>query len=242
MTTQPIPIGRRFRVEIARDYAADNVDGDVSTLRHQEVLFALGELRRAFAPAEEMTQQITEDYAHQLTEARKLKTELDQIQSAIAETKKEIATLHANALQASARSRVTDELDAIVADTEDATESILCAAESIDQDANDLIANLKKGQNVDLARDVQEQVIRIFEACNFQDLTGQRITKVVSTLRFIESRVDRMMEIWGGMDGFADVEPDGMPAPDGDRALLNGPALASDEGRASQDEIDALFD
>ena len=49
-------------------------------------------------------------------------------------------------------------------------------------------------------------MIKIFEACNFQDLTGQRITKVVGTLKFIETHIVRMMEIWGGLEAFKDIE------------------------------------
>lgn len=43
---------------------------------------------------------------------------------------------------------------------------------------------------------MNEMIVRIFEACNFQDLTGQRITKVVRALSFIEERVDAMMGVW----------------------------------------------
>jgi chemotaxis protein CheZ len=47
-------------------------------------------------------------------------------------------------------------------------------------------------------------VIRIFDACNFQDLAGQSIAKVLATLKFIEDRIARMMDIWGGIDAFKD--------------------------------------
>ncbi|RMF05696.1 MAG: hypothetical protein D6773_04985, partial [Alphaproteobacteria bacterium] len=89
---------------------------------------------------------------------------------------------------------------------------------------------------------IQELVVQIFEACNFQDLTGQRITKVVRAFQFIEERVTRMMEIWGGIESFKEIEVVDPPKRDGDAALLNGPALETDEDVASQDDIDALFD
>jgi chemotaxis protein CheZ len=137
--------------------------------------------------------------------------------------------------------RVSGELDAVVAGTEKATESILSAAEFIDDHAMQLAAHVKTERDRALAAEIQEQVVLIFEACNFQDLTGQRITKVVSTLNFVENRIDRMIEIWGGIEQFNGIEPD-RPAPaTGDKALLNGPALDTDVGRASQDDIDALF-
>ena len=137
--------------------------------------------------------------------------------------------------------RVTDELDAIVTGTERATETVLSSAEIIEERAADLAAKLS-GDDQGMAADMQEQVMRIYEACNFQDLTGQRISKVVNALKFIEERVIRMMEIWGGIEGLADVEADKLPEREGDAALLNGPALETDLNVASQDDIDALFD
>ena len=77
------------------------------------------------------------------------------------------------------------------------------------------------------------------EACNFQDITGQRITKVVNTLKFVEERIDAMIEIWGE-DDIAEVDPSVTPDSEGDSALLNGPALG-DEG-IDQNDIDKLFD
>jgi len=86
--------------------------------------------------------------------------------------------------------------------------------------------------------DVAEKVMNIFEACNFQDITGQRITKVVNTMNFIDERIHKMMDIWGGSDLFAGLAPEGGEVPEGD--VMHGPALP--EARISQDDIDALFD
>jgi chemotaxis protein CheZ len=137
------------------------------------------------------------------------------------------------------RSRVTNELDAVVLGTEGATETILAAAEAIDERAGNLAAKLK-GDDQGLANDIQEHTIQIFEACNFQDLTGQRITKVVGTLRFVEERIIKMMDIWGGVESFKEIEVE-LEHRMGDQSLLNGPALDEDQGIASQDDIDALF-
>ena len=88
---------------------------------------------------------------------------------------------------------------------------------------------------------MQERVIKIFEACNFQDLTGQRITKVVGTLKFIETHILRMMEIWGGLEAFKGIEAETIAQRKGDARLLNGPRIAGESGHASQDDIDAMF-
>lgn len=223
--------------------AADSAgDADFHASGHAEVIGLLHDIReRMQAQNEPLASKIIEDYKHDLHEARKIKEELNRVYKAISDTKQEIATLRTTGSSGVEIGRMTDELDAIVDGTEKATESILHAAEEIDSKAIDLVAVLKIQSNKDDACDIQEQVVKIFEACNFQDLTGQRITKVVNAFRFIEERVDRMMEIWGGIESFKDVEPVDLPEREGDAALLNGPALDTDEDVASQDEIDALF-
>ena len=112
-------------------------------------------------------------------------------------------------------------------------------AETIDDRAGTLAARLK-GEDQGLANDIQENIVQIFEACNFQDLTGQRISKVVGTLRFVEERIIKMMDIWGGVETFKEIEVE-LEHRMGDQGLLNGPALDDDAGIASQDDIDALF-
>ena len=92
-----------------------------------------------------------------------------------------------------------------------------------------------------LADDIQERVISIFEACNFQDLTGQRISKVMSTMKFIEQHINEMMNIWGGVDAIKAHAPPIVDTREGDDKLLNGPKLDGDVGHASQDDIDAMF-
>ncbi|WP_244644092.1 protein phosphatase CheZ [Azorhizobium oxalatiphilum] len=165
--------------------------------------------------------------------------EIESIQDAIKNTKKEIATLHSEGTRGESLFRATNELEAVVQDTEEATEAILSAAETIDASIAVLVDRLS-GEDLTVAEEIQAQTIKTFEACNFQDITGQRIAKVVKLLLFIEERVHRMTEIWGGPDMVA--QSAGVPtAREGDEALLNGPALADDVGVVSQDDIDSLF-
>jgi len=216
-------------------------NGHQASHHHDEIMSELRVLRSLVKPAEQVTQQMIDAYKGQITEAAKLKGELDLIQDAINKTKQEIATVHVTGFEGPEMARVTNELDAIVGGTESATETILGSAEEIDQMVQTLMARLKDEQNQALASDIQDRVIKIFEACNFQDLTGQRITKVVATLKFIETHIVRMMEIWGGLDAFKDIEAEKIAEREGDAALLNGPKLAGEVGHASQDDIDALF-
>jgi len=124
--------------------------------------------------------------------------------------------------------RAGQELAAIVQATEEATSTIMGAAEEMmSADASD--AAVLKGV-------VDGACMRIFEACAFQDITGQRIAKVVNTLDFIEGRLNSLRTGTFAAGGEAEEAP--LEAAD-DRQLLNGPALAG-EG-IDQGAIDALM-
>ncbi|MEP1443104.1 MAG: protein phosphatase CheZ [Hyphomicrobiales bacterium] len=175
-----------------------------------------------------------------LTEAINFKKELDQIYEAIAKTKTEIVSLNGAGLNLG-NNRPQDELDAVVCGTENATNQILTAVEEVEANAT-LLANTLVGDEGLIAANIQEKVLLIYEACNFQDITGQRISKVVEALRFVSERTDRMIEIWGGMDSFDHIEVEEVDTREGDERLKNGPALEMDDNVATQDDIDALFD
>lgn len=204
------------------------------------ILAAIAEIKSLVEPSEELDQSKIDAFNKDLVEVKRLEAEMAAIRAAIRETKTEIATLHSAGFQGKELGKVTDELDAVVQGTEQATEVILSSAETIEEKVGNLSAKLD-GDDQGMANDATEAVMAIFEACNFQDITGQRITKVVKTMRFIEERIDSMMEIWGGMESFEDVKALDV-GPKGDLALLNGPASQDDQNVASQDDIDALFD
>jgi chemotaxis protein CheZ len=84
---------------------------------------------------------------------------------------------------------------------------------------------------------VDEHTGEIFTACSFQDITGQRITKVVRSLKFVEERVNALIGMWG-RDELAATQAEAAPV-DADKALLNGPQLAG-QG-VSQDDVDRLL-
>lgn len=175
----------------------------------------------------------------QSQEVRKLKIELDVIGDAIKQTRSEIVSLQDQGFDSSRVARVTKELDAVFGNTSEATDRILKAAEEIDARAHTLAAILKNGNEKGLAQDIQEQVTAVFEACNFHDLTGQRISKVAATLKMVEEHLARMMEIWSVIERF-NVEAV-QSAADNLDGLLNGPKLDGDNGHSTQDEIDKLF-
>ena len=213
---------------------------DEAARRHHELIAEIKALRTLVEPKDD-AQRILETYQAQLNEMQKLKGELVIIHNAIIRTKQEIATLHVTGFQGQNMSRMTHELDAVVNGTEQATQTILEMVEDIDQLASNMIEQGKDDAEKMTGREIQDRVVKVFEACNFQDITGQRISKVVNTWKFIENHVVQMMEIWGGIDAFKEFIPEAPAAPQGDDALLNGPKLKDDEGHASQDDIDALF-
>ncbi len=167
---------------------------------------------------------------------RSLRNDTDAIHVALGRTKRELAALHVAALGGPGPTRMIRQLDAIAENAERATKQILDAAEAIDDAANTLSASLKHEQERTLALDIQDNLLRIFESCNFQDLNGQRIAKVLATLKFVEQRIAHMVEVWGGIDALGHYAAD---AGHGDE--LHGPKLDGDEGHATQQDVDAMF-
>lgn len=146
----------------------------------------------------------------------------------IQKARDEIAGLQANDIRTTRIPGASVELDAVVRDTEKATESIMAEAEGLmAKEPTDLAA---------YKAEVDAAMMRIFEACSFQDLTGQRVNKVISTLRHIEERVTKFASALGVTDT-AHEETDEEKRKR--ELLLNGPQM---NGPATtQDDIDALF-
>ena len=156
--------------------------------------------------------------------------EVEDLGRTIASAKVEIAALRQENTGGDNVSVASDELDAVVAHTANATNAILEACELLDTAA----AN-PGGPS---AADVMDATTRIYEACSFQDITGQRITKVVNTLKAVEAKVAKIVETFGqsSWDGTA-TEPS--PPTDSDAHLLNGPQLPA--AAMAQADIDALL-
>jgi chemotaxis protein CheZ len=183
-----------------------------------------------------------DSYRAQIEQCEKLKVELDLIHDAINKTKQEIALLHGRSFDSAEMAKMTGELGAVVGGTEEATQQILEAAEAIDEAASSIAKTKSPDLQERFSQDIQERVVTIYEACNFQDLTGQRISKVMTTMRFIENHINIMMDIWGGVDAIKKHSSVIVDDRVGDARLLNGPKGMNDEGHASQNDIDALFD
>ena len=176
--------------------------------------------------------------AEQLTEAMKLffasldngvTGEFRYIADYIKRTRDEIAELRPNDIRSQRLPTAGAELDAVVADTERATETIMLAAEGVlELDPGDDPAAYKA--------QIDDAMMQVIEACSFQDITGQRVSKVVNTLEHIEERMERFATVMGVQDAGANqTDKDKWR----EENLLNGPQL--DGPAVAQDDIDALF-
>ncbi|MBK3732807.1 hypothetical protein GAY29_06720 [Azospirillum brasilense] len=166
-----------------------------------------------------------------------LRRELMEMAASIEQARREVAALRPPDAGGDKIISATNELDAIVISTERASFEILNAAERL----MDLSGKLKaEGADPGLCSEIEGEVTNIFTACSFQDLTGQRTSKVVNALRYIEQRVNAMINIWGveklaGLQ-VAPENTDTRP----DAHLLNGPQL--DGLGVSQADVDSMFD
>ncbi len=166
----------------------------------------------------------------------KFYAELEELATYIRHAKEEIAEIKPKEISASHIPHATDELDAVVGATEEATNKIMDVCDTIGAIAGTCTS------------EVSEQLItcttRIFEACNFQDITGQRITKVVQTLKYIDHKVEALLKALGEEihregtetgDSFSESTDE----KDLEKSLLNGPQLP--QNAIDQDEIDRLM-
>ncbi len=161
-----------------------------------------------------------------------LLSEVEELAQTVASARAEIAALKADDINDSHIPSATDELDAIVAHTAAATDIILECCETLDA--------LGPTLSGEASAKLQDVTTRVYEACGFQDITGQRITKVVHTLQAIEGKVGNIIAVF-----HRDAIAAGSALPVGDLAaeeevsLTNGPQLPANA--MDQSDIDALL-
>lgn len=164
-----------------------------------------------------------------------LEEEVERIAQYIAEAKLEIVAIAPPVPDESNDKHVAGaaiQLSEVVKDTEVATNSIMDKADAIMAVAGTL-------ENAEISGQLMDHAVGILEACSFQDITGQRIKKVMATLEQIELRLSRLIKLFGG------TLPEGVVAPldtgsrRADEDLMNGPQLSN--AKPTQDDIDKLF-
>ncbi|MGJ4929784.1 protein phosphatase CheZ [Bradyrhizobium sp. HKCCYLS2038] len=166
-------------------------------------------------------------------EERMLKTLLVEMFGNISSMRRELAALQGDK---GSFASMTDTLDAIVENTEVAGNTILESMEAISTSVGKL-QGVKDPTTVAVCDEIVDSTNKVFEACAFQDLTGQRITRVVKSLKFMEEHINRLVRIWG-KDELARMAAE-LAAPSAAPSLLNGPQRTG--VAISQDDIDKLF-
>ena len=169
-------------------------------------------------------------------ELDRIRLDIREMARAIARTKAEIAAIKPEGGDIGRFEEASVELDAIVQATEAATSDILGAAETIQEIAWTLREMGTEGEVCDL---IDTKATDIYTACSFQDVTGQRTRKVIGVLRFLEDRIDSMMNIWGEAHEGGDSPPAAVSARPREPSLQNGPARPG-EGLA-QDDVDLMM-
>lgn len=215
--------------------------GDVEALRAE--IKALGEKIDGLAAGGGVAAPATQANVGAIDGAAldKVRAEVEAIAARITLTKQEIAALKHPLAKDDKLQSASMELSAVVKATEEATTAIMQVAEHLDETVREVTSLVTDSYAVSRLNEMSEQITKLYEACSFQDLTGQRITKVVKTIDYIEERIETMQVIWGKKDleKLPLPEEDGIIKKDGDLEL-HGPQAANQA--ISQDDIDKLFD
>jgi chemotaxis protein CheZ len=160
-----------------------------------------------------------------------LHRELQGIADYIKAMKAEIGGLQFNELKHTRIPAAGQELDAIVKATEAASNTIMECAEAV------LAADARDPASFKAV--VDQKMLIVFEACSFQDITGQRVAKVIETLKHIEARVSRFTDALRTRDtGRFVSEEERASAERKERLMLNGPQLGEAD---RQSEVDRLL-
>jgi hypothetical protein len=192
--------GRQF----LQEYARRNRHADTQVL-----LSALSRIEKSIAIQREPT------------EIDKFRLDVLEMSRAISRTRAEIASIKPDNVPGGGRIlEASGELDSIVAATEHATSDILAAAEKVQEAAWTM---REAGGDVGLCDMLDERATEIYTSCSFQDLTAQRIRKVIDALGFLEKRVNAMIDIWEFTD---DPQREAAEPPDANAGLVRDPTMS----------------
>jgi chemotaxis protein CheZ len=187
--------------------------------------------------------------------------EIESLLKQIKHAKTEVASVEGHGLTDQRIPDAAAQLRSVTMAAESSTNSILDLVEKIQSEVMTM-------ENSDAKTKILGHITEIFEACNFQDITGQRISKVLGTLDDIESRVGNLIDAFiNKKEGGAALEVTKPAASakasakakekveakkvevkkpaaseeiniEDEKKLLNGPQLEA----PSQNDIDDIFD
>lgn len=159
--------------------------------------------------------------------------EISDLLNIIEKTKSDLSGIQPKHLSEGKIPEASNQLDQVLAATEEAASKIMDSAEEISELADTL--------DGEVAERLMAISMNIFEASSFQDITGQRVTKVVTTLKYLEEKLSVLAEAIGDTDSHIKAEQDAKDiCPKSDENLLQGPQCRTTKN--DQDAIDALFD
>ncbi len=160
----------------------------------------------------------------------------------MAHIRRELAALNAGNGSADLFQSALEQLDALSGEIAEATDRVMAAGEGIQAAAGAIGAKTKhRGIKAQLKK-ITAGTGDIFEACSFQDMTGQRIGKITRTVGAIEDGFHCLATLAGGQGINKGVKVGGTKAIDRidsgialEGPQINGPGV-------SQSDIDKLFD
>lgn len=227
--------GKKLYTAEYRSRTSPDTDPEsVSTAAVLQALNRLGDMMRGVRAAPPAPRRTVNP------EIATISTELNDMSHRIRQMKAEVGAIKHPLATTDRIKTATSELGTIVDDMEVATDRILGGAEQVEATlAQMLVFSGGSNEIAKLNDEAVGQLTRMMEACSFQDVSGQRVSKVVRLFDDIETHITSIIDVLGP-EAFADIpvkDNDG-PAPEG--VTLHGPQSAG--GGISQDEIDALFD
>lgn len=156
--------------------------------------------------------------------SKALLVEVEQLAELLERTKQEVLQAGTVDKPNYSAADATLHLEAIIQNTEEAGHKII--------DSVSAIQEIAAGIGGDVEKNIGLHITKIYEACSFQDLTTQRITKVIKILGSVSERINNILKLFGAETGGGSKEA-------GDDSLLNGPQLPTQA--PSQSDIDDLF-
>ncbi|MCH9781072.1 MAG: hypothetical protein K0U36_07310 [Alphaproteobacteria bacterium] len=153
-----------------------------------------------------------------------------------AKLRKEVSKLYLRQNNRGLLENVTAQLEAVLGSSDVAFAELISVLEEVNEQAATLQASADNAEQQLQAQNIRNLVVRGIEVCTLQDVAGQRIARIILSLKFVEECVDRLATSIGRRhveELSARWETDSYNAP--------GIIGRGDTG-ISQKEVDRLFD
>ncbi len=169
-----------------------------------------------------------------------LKKEVAGLFNSFQRVRDELASLNIPSTEDNLLGSVAEQMTAITEETSSATNSIMEATEAIQTVNERLLKEIKFGGARPNFEEIALHTNKIFEACSFHDITGQRLTKIATAISILEDSFGTLATVVGKSAlQTAKVEKKSIHRND-DGLELTGPRV--DDTAYSQEDIDKLFD